>query len=139
MGDLGDPSTATAYGLCIYDYRAVAPTLVTSLMLDPDESWHNAGLRGWRYRNRLGDNDGIKVLALKAGRQEKSRARVRARGARIPMPAPLTDIQLFARDGKVTVQLIARSDEGPSTCWTSDFAMADTGINTATRFEATNP
>lgn len=123
--ELGEPDATTAYHLCAYD--AVGPRLdavaQAAGMCGRKPCW-KASKRGYRFRDKAGNPDGIVQLQLTAGAAGKATITLAARGANlVPPPLPLAL--------PVTVQLV-RNDGGP--CWETTFAAARK--NVPGRFEA---
>lgn len=129
--DLGNPETTTTYTLCIYDSTGGVDTFAAELTIEPNANWDDNALTGWRYKDGAGSEDGVQKVHLRTGADGKSAAQIRAKGPRIPMPAPLSPTEIFDQDPRVTVQLI---NDTTSTCWTSVFTTAMR--NTAEQFRA---
>src|SRR5216110_3545184 len=70
-GEFGDPTTTTAYTLCIYDESSGTPTLALSATAPaggtcgPKPCWA-VTRNGFRYANRAGTPDGLQEIVLKA-------------------------------------------------------------------------
>jgi cysteine-rich repeat protein len=124
--ELGDPLTATAYALCIFDGTGA---LLVSAQLPPGGTC--AGRPCWtakRGRIHYGDptlgTTGVSEVAVKPGKAGRTTARVSGRGAALGLPpTPLADLPL-------TVQLL----NGAGTCWGSVFSRP--ARNAAERFQA---
>jgi cysteine-rich repeat protein len=116
-GDLGDPTGATGYGLCLYDASpASQPRRALGLPSGAEcvggTCWR-AGESGFTYRDRQGTGDGITSARLRRKAGGGVAAVVTGRGVNLHLPGSLTL--------PVTVQF-ARDDGGQ--CWTATFSAA---------------
>ncbi len=91
--EFGDPTTTTAYDLCIYD---ATPTLVLTASIPPDgvcglkPCWKE-GRHGFSYANKLLTPDGVQQLALTEGLDGKAKITAKGKGVNLDMPPlPLT-------------------------------------------------
>jgi hypothetical protein len=133
QADLGNPSSTTDYALCIYDTAASTPSLAASLGLSAGTpGWIDRSPDGWKYSDRDGLEQGLRTLDVRTGIAGKSRVKLKATGASVPLPAPVSGTEFFNQDPSVVVQLL--SSDG--SCWTSEFPAADTSRNTPTSFSA---
>lgn len=70
--EFGDPTTTTAYALCIYDESGGTPTLALSAtaptggMCGPRPCW-TMTVNGFRYANNAGTPDGLQKIVLNEG------------------------------------------------------------------------
>lgn len=106
--EFGDPLTANAYTLCIYDasgliVHATAPA--GGLCGEGRACWKSGGT-GFRYRDGELTPDGLSLVLLKAGPEGKAKILVEGRGAHLRMPA------LGSMTSPVTAQLT-----NGRTCW----------------------
>jgi len=131
IGELGDPSTTTPHGFCIYDGVDGAPSLALQALVPPGAAW-SGGAKGWKYRDKTGAASGVASIALKAGSAGKAGASLQARGANVPEVVPDDGSELFDQDPAVTVQLLG----GAGACWTSEFLPDGTQRNDAAEFRA---
>jgi hypothetical protein len=88
LEELGDPTTTTRYVLC----GSVGSTLAFELDTEPGETCYRgpswvARRDGFRYRCPAGGSSGVTRLLVTAGPAGTSRALVKARGAKIPLPS----------------------------------------------------
>jgi hypothetical protein len=128
-GDFGDPQTSADYALCIYG--GTAQTLVPGgelLVPKSADKWRALGDRGWRYRAPA-VADGVSDLLVVTSTADKSKAKLKASGARLP------DLALPMATGEfpLTVQLV---NGDTAACFESRFASSDVLKNDATRFKA---
>jgi hypothetical protein len=115
--DFGNPDTTTSYTLCVYDSTGGENSLATVLEVAPNGAWLNKDPKGWLYKDKLLLEDGVKQIKLRPGAVDgKSRARLKARGVNLPLPAAV-GATFFAQDPQVSLQL--HNSEGR--CWTSVF------------------
>ena len=132
---LGDPTTTTAYTLCVYDETADAATLATSLSVPASATkWQSKDPKGLQYKDKGGTADGVTKIKLKTGVGGKTKAQVQAKGANLPLPTAFSTTEFFDQDTKVRVQLLNSANQ---TCWQSDFTTAKK--NTDTLFKAKAP
>jgi hypothetical protein len=143
QGDFGDPMNAsTLYELCIYDQSGGTPVLKMGASVAPDglcggnPCWSALGNSGWRYKNGVGNGNGITKASLKAGASGKSKVQVKGAGAFLPLPVPISGTEFFDQDTQVVVQLHSSS---PVNCWSSTFGPASTKKNDGVQFKAVTP
>lgn len=103
--DLGDPSSATGYTLCIYDTSAGTPTLALTAFVpaggtcDGKPCWSAIG-SGFKYKDPRAANAGIKNVLLKSGQVGKAKIVVKGKDAHLDIPTlPLS------QDPQIIVQL----------------------------------
>jgi probable HAF family extracellular repeat protein/cysteine-rich repeat protein len=134
QADLGDPTNATVYTLCISDSTGGVDRLVATLRINPTPIWENHDPDGFRYAY---DNDlvsGVYKVQLKTGDAAKAKIQISARGGAVPMPLPISESELFDQDTRVTAQLF---NDTTATCWSSEFSIATK--NKASGFKAKTP
>jgi cysteine-rich repeat protein len=109
---LGDPTSATAYALCLYDETGTVATLVVPAggECGAHPCWTQAS-GGFRYRNRTGEPDGAISLRLRRGR---GAFRLEAAGENLFLP------DLSTLGSPLTVQL-RRS--GSAACWSAQYTV----------------
>jgi hypothetical protein len=118
--ELGDPVGGdTTYTLCVYDYDAGTPTVVSSLVVPPGGTcggkpcWKvSAG--GFTYNDKTLSHDGVQQLRLRAATAGKTQVALQGKGTGLgfaPGWLPL------AQSPRVTVQLT--TDAGA--CWGADY------------------
>ncbi len=120
LADLGDPTAATAYALCVYDTGGLA--IATGVR--PGPRWQALGAKGFRLRNPSGEPGGLVKAALKPGATNASLT-VQGKGGHLPaldLPlAPPVTAQLVAGDG--------------ATCWEGVYAPGPRTVSTAYLFK----
>jgi len=131
--DFGDPASATAYALCVYDGSAGSLSLAMALEIPPNGAWRDKSPKGWKYADKPGAFDGAQRAQLRAGLAGRSKAQVKARGAAMPTAEPIDSSRYFAQDPAVVVQLVNTI----GTCWTSELTAAKK--NTPENFTAKHP
>lgn len=135
QADLGDPVTSTSYALCIYDQTASVATLVGQLEINPNAAWSSIAPKGFKYKDKVSTEDGIRKVLLKAGSDGKSKALLGAGGLNLPTPPPLDGTKFMDQDPSVVVQFL--NSEG--TCWSSEFLAASSRSNEPSKFIAKSP
>lgn len=121
LAELGDPTAATDYALCVYDADGLA--LATGMRAGA--TWSASGATGFRLRNPSGFPGGITTAKLVAGAAPKGKLTVKGKGARLPAGLPLAV--------PVTAQLVTSSG---ATCWEGTY---DAGArSTPTSFKGKN-
>jgi hypothetical protein len=127
----GDPSTSSAYALCIYETEAGVARLAASARIDPNSAWRSLRTGALRYRDRTAGRDGISGITLKPG-NGKAKIVVSGRGPQLRLPPSDGVTPLLSRDPTVTVQLV--NQEAPNECFESTYSQAR--VRTPNRFEA---
>jgi len=143
QADFGDPVNGTpSYVLCVYDTNAGAPSLKLSAAINAGGTcgtkpcWKAVSDKGWAYKNKIGNPNGITKLGFKGGLAGKSSLQVGGAGSSLPLPTPISGSQFFAADTAVIVQLHSSS---PANCWSSTFSASGTKKNDGTMFKAVTP
>jgi len=100
-GDLGTPTTTTAYRLCLYDEGGAAPALAMHAevpvggVCNGAPCWQSTR-DGFRYRSAARTPDGISKLVVKAGGAGRAKATVKGKGVLLP-PLPTLPLALPLR------------------------------------------
>lgn len=134
QGDLGSPTTSTAYALCIYDRTSGAASLAGALDVAGGAGWVDKDPHGFNFDDKVGSQSGVRKIQLRPGSAGSSKAQVKAKGATFAWPAAVGGGTFFDQDTSVTVQLINSST---ATCWSSDFSTASK--NDSERYNAKLP
>lgn len=132
QADLGDPTDATSYSLCVYDHVASTPSLAAELTIDPGVLWTDKDPKGFQYKDKTGLSDGVFLAKFKPGVDGKTVAQLKAKGVNLSLPAPANTGVFFEQDDSVVVQLV--NDAG--LCLSSEFGVAGTIKNTEEQFKA---
>ncbi len=109
--DFGDPTSATAYTLCIYREAGGASTPVATMNIPAGRRWSGTSQR-FRYRDRDAQSDGIRQLRLRTNAAGRGSIALHGSGPRLPVDA-LTS----TADTPLRLQLT--NDMGE--CWESRF------------------
>jgi hypothetical protein len=121
--DLGDPTAATGYALCVLDQSGGTPTLrLGSPMLRTD--WA-AGPTGWAFAGAADNDFPFRRAKLQVGGSGKGKFTVNARGEYLEPSLPLA--------APVTVRLVR--DDGDA-CWEATYTTP--ARNDGERFAATS-
>ena len=126
-GEFGDPTTTTAYTLCIYDESSGTPRLALSATAPaggtcgPKPCWAVTG-NGFRYANRAGTPDGLQEIVLKA-RLADGQASICVKGQGV-------NLKPFVKDPSFIAQLKATN----GACWEATYSTAT--VNGTTMFKA---
>src|SRR5262249_180931 len=96
--------------------------------------WRAVSNTGWAYRNSGGNADGITKVLLRGGVAGAPKVQMQAKGASLPLPAPVSGTRFFDQDTAVIVQLYSSV---PANCLWSSFTTAKK--NDGQQFKATNP
>jgi hypothetical protein len=137
--EFGDPETADAYTLCVYDASGALPRLLLDAQAPPGDlcpagavpapCWKAfgspPGARGHRYRDSALTPDGVELVRLTPGAASRAKVIVRAKGPALDMPSPLDIVP------PVTVQL-----QNASACWSATYYSAGVIANDAGMFRA---
>jgi hypothetical protein len=139
-GDLGDPTGATSYLLCIYDESRGVAGLAAQFAFpagstcgDGRPCWRALGSRGFVYADRLSGGRGFLKLRLKQGTTGRSAITVNGKGESLALLGYPT--ALLRQDPQVTVQLL--NDAVPSVCWEAAYSAA-AKVSAPTRFKDTS-
>ncbi|TFH25530.1 MAG: hypothetical protein E4H03_00400, partial [Myxococcales bacterium] len=135
QADLGDPLTNTAYSLCLYDETGNVASREALLTVPASALWQDKSPKGFKYKDKDATADGVNGGQLKPGDEGKSKVQIKAKGANLPTPQPVSADKYFDVDSAFTVQLIA--DGGADICWTIDFTSAKK--NDGEQFKASAP
>jgi hypothetical protein len=123
LPDLGDPTQTSRYELCVYD----ATRIRTALGVPPGTGWGFLGSevapRGYKFKDSLGQHDGVKQMTLKTSSLDKAKLKLVGRGTNLPDPTlpfalPVL-VQLHASDGA---------------CWEAGFGVTQSRRNDASGF-----
>ena len=123
LNDFGDPTLSTDYAVCIYDRIGGVPALVQVATAPAGgicagvNCWKRLS-RGFRYKNVLGNADGVTQLLLKQGLTDNAKFLLKGKGLNLALPAPFSSEKLLAQDPSVTVQLVNTA----GFCWESTLA-----------------
>ena len=103
LAELGTPTGATNYTLCVYAGSAAAIVAVPA-----GSDWQATGTTGFKFKDPSGTPDGAQKASLKSGGSGKAKALVKGKGTNLPdtLAPPLSL--------PVTVQLVNDSN---STCF----------------------
>jgi hypothetical protein len=109
LADLGDPTTADHYSLCLYQEDGSPPTLTRELtapagsMCSGKPCWKALGLKGFRYKDPGRARAGLVKIVVRPGADGKAKAVVQVQGEHLSLPRlPLvlpTRVQLQGSHG----------------------------------------
>ncbi len=91
--ELGDPVSADAYTLCVYDESGPTPQTLVSATVPPGgmcgtrACWTSVPAKGFKYASRNGAPDGIVRLRVKPGVDDAARTSLTAKGTALDVPA----------------------------------------------------
>jgi hypothetical protein len=125
LQELGAPTGATSYTLCLYAGRASA-----TVALPAGSNWQTAGSKGFKYKDKSGTPNGAQKALLKSGAAGKAKALVKGKGANLP-DSLVPPLSLPA-----TVQLV---NDTNSICFEAVYSAADVIKNDAGQFKAKAP
>jgi cysteine-rich repeat protein len=133
LADMGTPNSTTEYALCIYDGQTGSPVFSTSLDVAPGAGWTGSPT-GWKFKDKVGTQEGVTSIQLKAAAAGKSKAQVKAKGMNFPTPTPLGPAMFFEQNPSVIVQLLNSAGK----CWHSEF-LPPSSKNEDARFKDKAP
>jgi hypothetical protein len=113
LAELGDPTTATGYDLCVYDGSGM---LVASAAAPAGGTCGNrpcwtARSGGFRYARKDGAPNGVVALDVRSGEAGKARVGVKCKGAALALPPlPVAPLPLTIQLGNET-----------GACWTATY------------------
>ncbi len=123
--DLADPTTTTAYRLCIY--AGSGDELIAGVAIPPDATkWRELGTAGYKYKDHLASAGGITRALLKGGAAGRAKALLKGKGSSLPNPPLLLSLP-------VTIQLTNSSTD---VCLGAEYDGAAVIRNDATQFKA---
>jgi hypothetical protein len=118
-GELGDPTVATKYFVCVWDYAGGTPSVVMEMVATPAGNcagrpcWRSTGGgEGYRYKDPGLLPNGIQQLTIRSGSIGRAKVILKGKGALLPDP-PMP----FQRTPRITVQVV--NDLG--NCWGADY------------------
>lgn len=103
IAELSDPTTTAGYSLCVF--AGTAATVLVATDVAPVANWRAIGGKGFRFRDPLAAQDGIRRILLRGDASRKPRAIVRGRGLSLP-PLPGGALPLDPGDFPLRAQLI---------------------------------
>lgn len=125
IADFGNPTTTTAYTLCLYDDVGGSAQRRLTQVIPPGSRW-KAFSRGFRYRDTTLSAGGLQSIVLTSGKAGRSSIQVRGHGEPLALPG-----LPFMKQPSVIIQLLNQDS-----CWSSSHTIAlDNGI---ARFKAKN-
>lgn len=129
--ELGDPTDTTEYRLCLYAGSASA--LVRQIEVPAGgPPWQPAGDKGYRYKDKLGQSDGVTKVLLKGSAANKSKVLLKGAGSDLP-DLPAQTLPFDPEDYPITVELI---NNETGVCFGSTFDEGDVKKNTTDQFKA---
>lgn len=127
FAEMSDPRTSADYTLCIY--AGAGGTLVGTLSVPASATlWKVSGNdKGYKYFDAASASDGVQKVLLKASDDNKTKARMKARGPGLPeILGPM------GLDTPVTAQLVNHES---GVCWQGSYTGTPTK-NSGTEFKA---
>jgi hypothetical protein len=119
LAELGDPTVATDYRLCVYDSNdsilmdLLAPAAGTC---DGKPCWKKAGTKGFNYRHKNGQANGITGINLRSNTTPgKAKMLVKGKGSYLSVPS----LPLVQAPNPVRVLLVNSST---SACWIASYS-----------------
>lgn len=109
--DLGNPTDATSYTLCVYDSKNGYSDLVLDFFVPAGTNW-TATRKGFKYVDKSGTADGVQMVKLNRGDDGKARVTFAARGNAMNLPRAQPE-----QDDMMVAQLW----NSAGSCWTSEF------------------
>lgn len=123
LAELGTPTGATTYTLCLY-----AGTASAAVTLPPGAaSWQTLGTKGFKFKSASGLPDAAQKAMLKSGAAGKAKAMVKGKGGNLP------DTLVPTLPLPVTAQLV---NDTNGTCFEAIYALGDVIKNDAQQFKA---
>jgi hypothetical protein len=85
---LGDPTVDTDYRVCVYQTNNTPPLIIAGADAPAGDGWKTSK-KGYRYKSKSGEPNGITSLHLKSG---ADKAKVSLKGKNFTLPLPLLQI-----------------------------------------------
>jgi len=135
LADFGSPPTSTSYALCLRDDGDLvsAATVAAAGTCGSSSCWRSLGSKGFKYKNKSGNGDGVYQLLLKSG-AGNAKLLWKGRGTQLSLPGPVGPQRYFNQSSTVSLQIVNESD---GSCWQADFP--DAKANNASQFKAVTP
>lgn len=124
LSQFGRPEATADYALCVYDNAGGAATLAMQLHIPAagtcagQPCW-TVRASGFTYKGRAANADGVETVILKAGLLGRAKLLVKAKGAALTLPPPVSAVRQFAQDPAVRVQLVNTAGG----CWEASFGF----------------
>ncbi|MGH7790363.1 MAG: hypothetical protein ACRERC_26070 [Candidatus Binatia bacterium] len=134
VAEFGNPSSATRYGLCVYDSTALVTSLAHAVQVAPGGGWTALGaatLRGFKFDDSLATQQGTRRILLKGGKPGRDKLQFSGKGAALTLPPAAGVDRYFDQDADVTVQLV--TDDA---CWEAVYQPPDVDRNGADYYKA---
>ena len=128
--EFGNPVTTDDYALCVFDpslsYKIIAPADGTC---GTKPCWKQQSIKGFSYKDKLLDPDGIDKIKLKAGITGKSKVQLKGKGPNLHAEPGFPDLPLpLGLPARVQLQ------SGNGECWEATFDSAGTSANDSTQY-----
>jgi cysteine-rich repeat protein len=121
--ELGNPTTATDYALCVYDQDGV----LLDVEIPSGAGWEPLSDKGYRYADSPGSAGGIQKVLLRGSERDRAKFLVKGKGSNLPDPV------LGSLPAPIVVQLVHDDTEA---CWESRFESPDIRRNDPDRLLA---
>jgi sugar lactone lactonase YvrE len=141
VAEFGDPTASTSYALCLYDEESLQAEHVLKVeagaggLCPAKACWKAVGgssLRGYRYRDGEGHQDGVGKIAMTGGKPGRDKILFSGKGPLLPVPERASSAEMFHQDQNVTAQLV-NSD---GFCWETVFSPAEVRNNRPDLYDA---
>ncbi|MDX2168908.1 MAG: hypothetical protein SF182_17685, partial [Deltaproteobacteria bacterium] len=116
LSAFGAPTSATSYGLCVYDDAFGSYRAVMNAEISPVAGW-TPFPRGFTYLDKTRSRQGVQKLHLLQGAGTKSKVLFVGHGAALNLPLPGTALPLWQ-----TSQVVVQLSNSDGECWQSTFA-----------------
>jgi cysteine-rich repeat protein len=128
--DFADPVAGGSVTLCIYDDGSLVQSHVVAPGGDcgGKPCWKTVGTKGFKYKNKSGNDDGITKVLLKSG-MGKAKLLVKGKGANVRAPQTDPMDPIYTQSSQLTVQLVVSG----GACWQAVFP--NPASSTATQFK----
>lgn len=134
-GDIGDPTAATDYAICVYDSAGGQADLVDVMLIPAGAPWvANGGSGNFGYNDKVRLTEGIeKIRLVQSPDGGKGKLLLKARGANMTLPGPADTDRYFFSEPNVTVQI----ENSAGGCWRARFDPSRGPVrNSATLYKA---
>ena len=124
LSQFGRPESSADYAVCVYDDAGGGPALAMQLHVPAagtcagQPCW-TVRASGFTYKGRGANADGVETVILKAGLLGRAKLLVKAKGAGLGLPPPVSAVRQFAQDPTVRVQLVNTAGG----CWEASFGF----------------
>jgi len=134
QSEFADPTTSSAYDLCVYAGSAAALLLEATVPADANK-WDTLGTSGYSYKDPAAEADGAQRILMKGSESAKTKILWKGRGMALPDVVPGT-LPLAAGDFPLLAQFMNTTS---GVCFETSFEFDDVIKNSAEQLKLKDP